>query len=230
MTASPPADRVVVCVFDGLRADMVTPELTPNLVRLARRGVWHREARSVFPSVTRVATTSIATGAPPSVHGIVGNAFLFPEVTRDHVLDTGLAADIALAEATLSGRLVTAPTFGDLLAAAGKSLAIVHTGSAGSAYLLNPRAKANGHWTFSILGHEGTATPHAVDEVTARFGPLPARTLPRFEEITYAARVLAEHVIGALDPDVALVWFNEPDTSGHYRGCLLYTSPSPRDS
>jgi phosphonoacetate hydrolase len=54
------ADRVVLCVFDGLRPDMVTPELMPNLVRLAERGTWFREARSVFPSITRVATTSIA--------------------------------------------------------------------------------------------------------------------------------------------------------------------------
>lgn len=219
MTEShPPADRVVVCVFDGLRPDMVTPGLTPNLVRLASCGVWHRQARGVFPSVTRVATTSIATGATPAVHGVVGNAFLFPEVTRDHVLDTGLGADIALAERATGGRLVTAPTFGDLLAAAGKRLAVVHTGSAGSAHLINPRARANGHWTFSILGREGTQTPDAVDDVIARFGPLPPRSLPRFEEIAYAGDVFTEHVLGHLRPDVALIWFNEPDTSGHYRG------------
>ncbi len=48
----------------------------PNLDRFARRGAWFREARSVFPSVTRVATTSIATGAPPSVGEVVGNALL----------------------------------------------------------------------------------------------------------------------------------------------------------
>lgn len=218
MSAAPLADRVVVCVFDGLRPDMVTPELTPNLMRLAARGVWHREARSVFPSVTRVATTSIATGAPPSVHGIVGNAFLFPEATRDYVLDTGIAADIALAEAASGGRLIAVPTFGDLLSAAGRRLAIVHTGSAGATHLLNPRARVNGHWTCSIVGRESTGTPEAVDEVVARFGPLPARAVPRFEETVYAARVFAEHVLPRLDPDVALIWFNEPDTSGHFRG------------
>lgn len=65
---SPQADCVVVCIFDGLRPDMVTSALTPNLVRLAGRGTWFREARSVFPSMTRVATASIATGAPPAVH------------------------------------------------------------------------------------------------------------------------------------------------------------------
>lgn len=214
---SPQADRVVVCVFDGLRPDMVTPALTPNLIRLAARGAWFREARSVFPSMTRVATTSIATGAPPAVHGIVGNAFFFPEVTRDHVLDMSLAADIALAETATGGRLVDVPTFADQLAAAGKRLAVVHTGSAGSAHLINPRARANGHWTFSIFGREHTQTPDAVDDVVTRFGPLPPRNLPRFEEIDYATTVLTEHVLGELRPDVALIWFNEPDTSYHYK-------------
>lgn len=211
------AARVVIGVFDGLRPDFITPELMPNLARFTGQGTWFREARSVFPSMTRVATTSIATGAPPRVHGVVGNAFLFPEVTREHALDMSRADDIALAEAATGGGLVEAESFGDVLAKAGKRLAVVHTGSAGSAYLINPRARANGHWTFSILGREHSQTPDAVDEVVARFGALPPRSLPRFEEIDYAERVLREHVLAEMKPDVALIWFNEPDTSFHYR-------------
>lgn len=210
-------ERIVVCVFDGLRPDMVTPELTPNLMRLAASGCRFREARSVFPSMTRVATTSIATGAPPSVHGVVGNAFYFPEVARGHVLDVSDIGDIRLAEEAAGGRFITAETFADRLAAAGKRLDVVHSGSAGSAYCLNPRARANGHWTFSIFGEDFTQTPEAVTEVTSRFGPLPKRTLPRFDEVDYAGRVFVEHVLGGRDADVALIWFNEPDTSYHYK-------------
>ena len=76
--AEPTRNRVVICIFDGLRPDFVTPELTPNLARFAAQGTWFREAHSVFPSMTRVATTSFATGAPPRIHGVVGNGFLFP--------------------------------------------------------------------------------------------------------------------------------------------------------
>lgn len=215
--AEPIRDRVVICVFDGLRPDFVTPELTPNLARFAGQGTWFREAHSVFPSMTRVATTSIATGAPPRVHGIVGNAFLFPQATTDHALDMSRADDIALAERATGGRLVEAETFGDVLARAGRQLAVVHTGSAGSAHLINPRARANGHWTFSILGRDHTQTPEAVDEVVARFGPLPPRALPRFAETDYAEQIFREHVLAQMQPDVALIWFNEPDTSFHYR-------------
>lgn len=211
------ASRVVVVVFDGLRPDMVTRERMPNLAAFAQDNLWFREARSVFPSMTRVATSSISTGAPPLLHGIVGNSFYFPEVTRDFVLDTSLSDDLALAESKLAGPLIAAETLGDRLAAHDRSFAVVHSGSAGSTYAINPRATANGHWTFSVMGRDATRTPHAVDEVVGRFGPLPPRTLPRLEETEYVARVFIEHVLGEIDPDVALIWFNEPDTSFHYK-------------
>ena len=82
--------RVFVAVFDGLRPDLVRPDLTPNILRVAARGEWFRKARSVFPPVTRVATTSIATGAPPATHGVVGNTFYFPEILRDERMERAL--------------------------------------------------------------------------------------------------------------------------------------------
>ena len=54
--------RVVIAVFDGLRPDRISKELTPNLHGFLTGALWYREARSVFPSMTRVATTSFATG------------------------------------------------------------------------------------------------------------------------------------------------------------------------
>ncbi len=211
------ASRVVIVVFDGLRPDMVTPARMPHLAAFSHESLWFREARSVFPSMTRVATSSISTGAPPALHGIVGNNFYYPEVTRDFVLDTSLPEDLALAESRLAGPLIAMETLGDRLAANGKALAVVHSGSAGSTYAINPRMAANGHWTFSVMGRDCTRTPGAVDEVVARFGPLPLRKLPRFEETDYVTRVFIEHVLADMDPDVALIWFNEPDTSFHYK-------------
>jgi phosphonoacetate hydrolase len=211
------AARVVVVVFDGLRPDMVTPELMPRLSAFGATSSWFREARSVFPSMTRVATTSIATGAMPRVHGIVGNAFYCPEALPEHAIDTSLLADIARAEARLGRSLYDAPTFADALAKAGKRLSIVHTGSAGSALALNPRADVHGHWTFAMLGAQHTRTPHAVEEAVTSFGPLPERDLPRFAETAYAANVFCDIVLKEQQPDVALIWFNEPDTSYHYK-------------
>ncbi len=210
-------DRVIICVFDGLRPDMVTEAVTPNLMRLAGRGTWFRDARSVFPSMTRVATASIATGAMPRRHGIVGNAFYFPEAIAEHVLDVSNIADVKRAEQATAGRFLTAPTFADELARAGKRMATVHTGSIGSTYLINPRARSNRHWTFTVFGEDASETPEAIAEVTARFGPLPPRTLPRYAEIDYATDVMIEHVLPNEANAVSLIWYNEPDTSYHYK-------------
>jgi hypothetical protein len=212
------ARKAVICVFDGLRPDLVSRELTPNLWRFAVDGTWLSQARSVFPSMTRVATTSFATGSRPRVHGIVNNAFFHRAVIPDMPLDTSKADHIALAEQFHKGRFVEAAGFGCALADAGKRYCVVHSGSAGSAYLVNHRAPENGHWTFSIHGRDFTRTPGAVDEVVERFGPLPrSNGAPKFAEADYSARVLTDHVMRRLQPDVALIWFSEPDTSYHYR-------------
>jgi len=56
--------RVVICVFDGLRPDFVTPERMPNLARFATSGTWFRDARSAFPSRAGAASSGAATGPP----------------------------------------------------------------------------------------------------------------------------------------------------------------------
>ncbi len=71
--------RAVIVVCDGLRADLVTPELTPNLVRLAADGRIFASHNSVFPSTTRVTSASIATGCLPGRHGLEGNAVALDE-------------------------------------------------------------------------------------------------------------------------------------------------------
>ncbi|MCH7956146.1 MAG: alkaline phosphatase family protein, partial [Proteobacteria bacterium] len=64
--------RAVLVVCDGLRADMVTPGLTPNLAHLAGRSRVFANHRSVFPSTTRTTSASIATGCLPGRHGLEG--------------------------------------------------------------------------------------------------------------------------------------------------------------
>lgn len=208
--------RVIIAVFDGLRPDRISAELTPNLHRFIHDGLWYREARSVFPSVTRVATTSFATGSHPVRHGVVNNAFFHPAIGNGEPLDTSRAAHLRAANALHDGEFVEAKGLGCALAAAGKRLAVVHSGSAGSAWLLNHRAKEHGHWTFSIHGRDHTDTPQAVDQAVDRFGAIPAGKSPKLDEASYATRVLTELVLPDLRPDVAIIWYSEPDTSYHF--------------
>ena len=69
---------VVLMVWDGLRPDFVTQRDTPNLFRLAREGVRFDKHHSIFPTLTMVNATALATGAPPGVNGLKGNNFYVP--------------------------------------------------------------------------------------------------------------------------------------------------------
>ncbi|MDP4034163.1 MAG: alkaline phosphatase family protein [Pseudorhodobacter sp.] len=212
-----PADRVVIVVFDGLRPDMIAGRM-PVLDAFGQGGIIFTGARSVFPSVTRVATSAIGSGHWPQGHGIVGNAFHQPDVLRGAAIDTSDFEHLAAARATW-GRVIGPQTLGEVLAAHGLRMAIVHSGSAGSAYVLNPEVTANaGHWTFSIHGREHTQTPDAVEQAIATHGPLPTGGTPKHGQITYATEAALAQALGTDGPDVVVIWFCEPDSSYHYHG------------
>ena len=64
------ARRVIIFVWDGLRADDVTPENMPNYFALARSGVVFSDHHAVYPTFTMMNSASIATGTYPGVHGL----------------------------------------------------------------------------------------------------------------------------------------------------------------
>ncbi|HEV8094694.1 MAG TPA: alkaline phosphatase family protein [Burkholderiales bacterium] len=73
-----PARRVIIFVWDGLRADDVTAENTPNYFALARSGVVFADHHAVYPTFTMMNSASIATGTYPGVHGFYGNVVYAP--------------------------------------------------------------------------------------------------------------------------------------------------------
>ncbi|MEO1221508.1 MAG: alkaline phosphatase family protein, partial [Pseudomonadota bacterium] len=209
------ADRVIVVVFDGLRPDMIASHM-PHLHGFAADGLWFTEARSVFPSMTRVATTSFATGQWPQTHGIVNNNFHMPDVVQGTPLDTSNFEHLS----RLKGRepVVTCQSLGHVLAAADKRMGAVHCGSAGSSYLVNHDVARHGHWTFSVHGEAFTQTPEAVRRAVAAHGPLPSQDVPKLAVLDYAKRAFLDMALGPDGPEVALMWLPEPDTTWHHYG------------
>src|SRR5262249_49714747 len=59
--------RVIFFVWDGLRADDLTPEITPNYFALARTGVAFADHHAVYPTFTMM--NSASTGTYPGAHG-----------------------------------------------------------------------------------------------------------------------------------------------------------------
>lgn len=65
---------MIVCVWDGLRPDSISQQVTPNLARLRdHEGVNFSDHHSVYPTFTMMNAAALATGAYPAQHGFYGN-------------------------------------------------------------------------------------------------------------------------------------------------------------
>jgi len=69
---------VILLSFDGVRHDYLDLDRLPAFERIAREGARAEALVPVFPSTTFPNHVSLATGAPPDVHGVVANTFLDP--------------------------------------------------------------------------------------------------------------------------------------------------------
>lgn len=67
---------MVLISFDGLRPEFYLDDRwpAPMLQQMQREGAWADAVKSVFPSVTYPAHTTILTGLPPAEHGISYNS------------------------------------------------------------------------------------------------------------------------------------------------------------
>jgi len=128
--------KAVLLVCDGLRADMIRSEWTPNLCRLAGRSRTFSNHSTVFPSTTRTTSASIATGCRPGRHGLEGNAVALDEGDGLIAVSAGsLEFRDRLERAT--GRTLAVPTLAERLAGHGGG-AVYSNVSAGAAYFHDP--------------------------------------------------------------------------------------------
>jgi predicted AlkP superfamily pyrophosphatase or phosphodiesterase len=81
MRSSAVVDRVIIVVLDGLRPDAVATFGLDHLAALAARSAHTYAARTVTPSVTACAMSSLFTGASPERHGMRSDKFGVPRPT-----------------------------------------------------------------------------------------------------------------------------------------------------
>ena len=214
----------LVFVMDGLRPDSITAGETPNLFRLRSEGVAFENSHSIFPTVTRVNSSSLSTGMQPARHGMMGNQVYIPAVdpvkafSNDNfllLLKLGDAAD---------GQIVLTPSIAELTAETGHRYVALSSGSTGSALLLAPRAPRGSGTVIngSFYGATSVGWPEAVSsEVLKRFGPQPklGGAKDNFNvAVDWSMKVLREYVLPELKPNVAYVWMSEPDHTQHAYG------------
>jgi arylsulfatase A-like enzyme len=175
----PAARRVIVFVWDGLRADDVTPENMPNYYALARSGVVFADHHAVYPTFTMMNSASIATGAYPGTHGFYGNVVYAPNAkgknAKGAVIDFSAPAfieDFGVVEAvrdSYQGKLTLVSTLFE--AAQAKGLTTAAIGKFGAAFIQDYRRGG-------ILLDEDAAIPlsFAKELQTAGY-PLPRNTV-----------------------------------------------------
>ena len=206
-------NRHLLIVLDGLRPDYVTPDLMPNLHALGQRGVVFTNHHAVYPTVTRVNSSSISTGAYPERHGILGNAVFFPRVEAARFLDTGQRADLEKIRADQDGVLLTATTLGEVLQSRGHKMLAVGSGTTGAVFLLN----------YTVAGGAIIHTDYALPEtlqarVLSTVGPAPAEAHPNDPRNRRAVQAFLQVGIPAVAPSVSVIWLSDPDTTAHALG------------
>jgi len=141
------ARRVIVFVWDGLRADELTPDIAPNYFALARSGAVFADHHAVYPTFTMMNSASIATGTYPGAHGFYGNVVYAPSAKGRNAkganIDFSAPAfieDFGVVEAVREayrGKLTLVSTM--LQAAQANGLTTVAVGKFGAAFIQDYR-------------------------------------------------------------------------------------------
>ena len=212
-----PAHRVVVVVFDGMRPDFVTPETTPNVWRLAQRGVFFAHHHPVYLSSTEVNGTAIATGAYPAHSFIIANKDFRPRIDPQKPVDTQDPEAVSKGDAVSGGHYLGAPTTAEILRAHGTATAIA--GSKQVALLHDRSAPGDSAAPVRLI-FEGTTARQVTDPAMAALGPFPENGPGDDKHLrdAWTTRALLEVLWHDQVPAYSLLWLAEPDSTQHITG------------
>jgi arylsulfatase A-like enzyme len=210
------AEHVVLIVWDGMRPDFVTETHAPVLWALARKGVTFRNHHSVYPSLTNVNSTVLATGVFPARSGLLANYEYRPELERAKFIRTDHPNVVQKADELSDGRYLTAQTVAELVHAAGGRTAIVAGKTASLLHDRQPLKPAKPtHGSVTIFSGE-TVPPTALAPIVKLLGPFPdLNRVPGAEGDKWTTRALTELLWADGVPQYSVLWLSEPDRSEH---------------
>jgi arylsulfatase A-like enzyme len=226
---------VVLMVWDGLRPDFVTQRDTPNLFRLAREGVRFDKHHSIFPTLTMVNATALATGAPPGVNGLEGNNFYLPpsaETPKGEVVSAeGAKAILNLNGSNeFKGRLIGLDTITQEVAREGGYVGVI--GKQGPTAVFDNRVATivdgkdivgESHKDYLFASEDLVAQSSASQKIT--IPPDSKTTVADEQRDLYYARLVVENALPAAKlaadagrPALVVFWQHNPDLTQHVAG------------
>lgn len=198
--------RAVLVICDGHRADLVRPELSPVLCGLADGGRRFANHSSIFPSVTRSVSASIATGCRPARHGLHGNTMALDFGDGPVVHDVG-KPEFRDAMRHATGRTLHVPTMVERVSAHGAGVVYSNV-SPGAAYFQDPEGFGHvyhraGSYAPGLRPLNGSdhldASPDAAGD---------AMMTDRF----------CNEALRQGGPSLAVLWLGDPDRTMHKSG------------
>ena len=204
--------RVLIIGADGLRPDLLDPELMPSVASLSATGVHYADHHAVYPSHTRVNMSALTTGTTPGHHGIVANTMLVPDAREDHIIDTGNYQHLDALDAHSGGNTLFVPALDDVLAESGARVAVAGTGTSGSNVLWTRNHRSRIVNTNSAFGIAD------LYDLRDKLGEIPAPVTPHLERLKYVTRAVTDIYLPDDKNRVIVMWLAEPDSSLHYFG------------
>ena len=205
--------RVVMIVWDGMRPDFVTPELTPVLWRLREQGVWFERHHSVFLSSTEANGTALATGAYPRHSGLIGNLEYRPAIDSHSPIHTEDLSAIRKGESAPGTPYLGVSTLAEILHAHNFTTAVAGTKAVA---LLHDRAlRTDRTRNCPVLFATNTQPPELSSMLAGTLGPQPLLASPNSARDEWTTRALLEQFWKKGVPRYSLLWLSEPDYSQH---------------
>lgn len=211
--------RTLIVFFDGLRPDYITPEAMPNVYAFSKRGCYGKQHHSVFPTVTRVNSSSYSSGSYPATNGIMGNTVYFPQVDKKKGLNTGEASEMEKVTIATNGHLLTTISLGEILQKAGAKMMVFSSGSSGQALFQNHTVSGGAIINTSMILPESFKST-----VLADIGPIPRHEKPNSPQHKWITDALIKYGITMDGPLVSAIWFSDPDGTAHGDGIGAVTS------
>ncbi len=216
------AEHVVLVVWDGMRPDFITPELTPTLSALAKSGTFFADNHAHYITTTEVNGTVLATGVFPRQSGIVANREYRPDIDPREPVPTAHMNTVRNGDRVSAGKYLSVPTVAEIVQKAGFRTAVAGTKPIALLHDRNPiRSSAHG----SAIVFEGHTFPAELfARLTAHLGKFPdypdtAVTLedarPNSRQNAWTTRALTKILWQSGVPKYSVLWLGDPDFSQH---------------
>jgi len=225
---APQPHNVIIFVADGLRYGSVEPGNMPNMARLKREGVDFTNSHSLYPTVTTVNASAIATGHGIGDTGDFGNT-LYVGTPMESLKGSTLGFlenDAVLAEMNrkFGGNYLDETTL--LAAARAKGWQTAIVGKLGPARIQDSTAASDGSETLILdddTGHEGGLGLPGwfTDKMHQAFlaDGAPKTSVPDIEQEVWmmkaTTRIVLPHLQSTGKPFALLFWSRDPDASQH---------------